>query len=252
MSRRKLHREGLRLECLGGIATLTLDRAERGNRVDLSLAQALCTAAEDIEHDDSIRVVVLRANGPDFCLGAEPELATGPVDWVEAIAALTRPVVAVIQGDAIGAGLELALACDIRIASDRCHFAMPQVAAGVLPNCGGTQRLPRLIGASRALELLLTARSIDAAEAQAIGLVSRVVAHRRLQQSARVLVGDLACRGPIALRYAKEAVWKGTDMTLAQGIRLEEDLYVLLQTSVDRSEGVRAFLNKRPPRFHGK
>ena len=239
MSRPKHSTQCLRFERLGAVATLTLDRVARRNRVDVCLAQALCAVAEEIEHDDSIRVVVLEARGPIFCLGAEPELATGSLDWVEAVAGITRPLIAVIQGDAVAAGLELALACDIRIASDRAHFAMPQVAAGVLPSCGGTQRLPRLIGASRALELLLTGRSLDAAEAQAIGLVSRVVAHRRLQPSARALAQDLARRGPIALRYAKEAV-------------LKEDLYVLLQTSADRAEGVRAFLNKRPPRFHGK
>lgn len=242
-------RHGLTVEAARGVVTLTLDRPALSNRVDIGLAQALCAAAETIEHDESVRVVVLRASGKDFCLGADSDVQA--IGWVEAIASLTRPVVAVVQGAAIGEGLELALACDIRLASSRAHFAMPQMLAGRLPSCGGTQRLPRLIGATRALELLLTGRRIDAKEALAMGLISHLVPYARLTTAADALVAELAARGPLALRYAKEAVWKGVDMTLEQGIRLEQDLYVLLQTTADRAEGIRAFQRKRAPRFRG-
>lgn len=236
-----------------GIAWLQLDRPQAANRVTAELAQNLCKAAADIELDDSVAIVVVAASGPTFCAGVERggewEQA---VNWVEAIARLTRPVVAIIQGDALAEGLELALACDLRLASDQAHFAMPQLAAGRLPSHGGTQRLPRIVGRMRALDLVFTGRTVGAAEAQAIGLVSPVIAHRELMRAADELLRELRSKGPLALRYAKEAVLKGSDLTLDQGIRLEEDLYALLQTTRDRQEGIRAFLGKRKPVFRGQ
>jgi enoyl-CoA hydratase len=144
------------------------------------------------------------------------------------------------------------MACDLRLASSRARFALPQVTAGRLPAHGGTQRLPRLVGRTRALDLLLTGRSVDAVEAEAMGLVSRLASPSRFARLLDGLVAELQSKGPIALRYAKEAVLKGSDLTLDQGARLEEDLYVLLQTTRDRREGIRAFLQKRPPVFRGK
>lgn len=236
-----------------GIAWLNLQRPEAGNRITVDLAQALGDAAAEIELDDSVTAVVLSATGPTFCLGVE---AGGEwerrVDWVDAIAKLTRPVIAAIRGDAIAEGLELALACDLRVVSDRARFAMPQLAAGRLPAHGGTQRLPRTVGRMRALDLLLTGRSIDAAEAQAIGLVSRVAPASAFEKTLAAVVDELKAKGPIALRYAKEAVLKGGDLPLDHGIRLEEDLYVLLQTTEDRREGIDAFLKKRTPTFRGR
>ena len=236
-----------------GVAWLQLDRPQAGNRVTAALAQDLCSAAADIELDDGVAVVAVAASGATFCAGVEHggewEQA---VNWVEAIARLTRPVVAIIQGDALAEGLELALACDLRVSSEQAHFAMPQLANGRLPAHGGTQRLPRIVGRMRALELVLTGRTVGAAEAQAIGLVSRVIAHHELMRAAEELLRELRSKGPLALRYAKEAVLKGSDLTLDQGIRLEEDLYALLQTTRDRQEGIRAFLHKRQPVFRGR
>jgi enoyl-CoA hydratase len=207
----------------------------------------------EVELDDRIVVVVLTAAGSSFCVGVDDSGAwERRVDWVDAVARLTRPVIAAIQGDAVGEGLELALACDLRIASDRARFAMPQLAGGRLPVHGGTQRLPRIVGRTRALDLLLTGRTIDANEAEAIGLVARVVPHAELERRLNACVDELRAKGPIALRYAKEAVLKGSDLTTEQGIRLEEDLYALLQTTHDRQEGINAFLQKRKPTFHGK
>ena len=236
-----------------GVAWLRLDRPAAGNRVTLDLAQALCDAVEDIEADDSVGVVALTAAGPSFCLGVEDGGAWEErADWVAAVGRLTRPVVAVIQGDALAEGLELALACDLRVASTRARLALPQLGEGRLPRHGGTQRLPRLVGRSRALDLLLTGRHVAGRAAEAMGLVSRSVPPAGLARAADALVRALRDKAPIALRYAKEAVVQGGDLTLDQGIRLEEDLYVLLQTTEDRRAGVEAFLAKRRPVFRGK
>ncbi len=243
---------GLRTRIVDGIAWLTLDRAQAGNRITAALAQELCSTAADLEADDDVMAVVLTASGTSFCLGVEDGGEwEHQLDWIEAIARLTRPVVAAIQGDAIAEGLEMALACDLRIASNRARLALSQLQAGRLPSHGGTQRLPRTVGRMCALDLLLTGRMIAAAEAQRIGLVSRVVPHGSLARALRQLVHDLKGKGPIALRFAKEAVLNGSDLTLDQGIRLEEDLYVLLQTTHDRSEGIAAFLQRRKPVYRG-
>jgi enoyl-CoA hydratase/carnithine racemase len=246
-------KHGLAVTIADGVAWLKLERPAAGNRITAELAQAVCDAAADIELDETVAVVVLAATGAHFCLGIE---AGGDwerrIDWVGATARLTRPVVAAIDGDAIAEGFELALACDLRVASDRARFAMPQVADGRLPAHGGTQRLPRIIGRMRALDLLLTGRTMDAAEAEAAGLAARVIAHGAFGRGLERIVAELRSKGPIALRYAKEAVLKGSDLTLDQGIRLEEDLYVVLQTTRDRQEGIDAFLQKRTPVFRGK
>jgi enoyl-CoA hydratase/carnithine racemase len=238
---------------VGGVAWLRLERSEAGNRITYDVAQSICDATEQIELDDEIRVVVLSANGPSFCLGVE---SGGDwqqrTDWIAALARLTQPVIAAVQGDALAEGLELLLACDLRIAASEARFALPQLNQGRLPSHGATQRLPRIVGRTRAIDLLLTGRVISAPEAETMGLVSRVVTRPRLDLTVRQLAADLSTKGPLALRYAKEAVLKGGDMTLAQGIRLEEDLYVLLQTTADRREGVRAFQRKRRPTFRGR
>jgi enoyl-CoA hydratase/carnithine racemase len=244
--------EGVRLTLQGGVARLTLDRPRQGNRIDLAAAQALVAAAEAIELDDSVRILVLEAAGRAFCLGAEGEEKWGGrIDWVAAIGGLSVPVLGVLQGDAVGEGCELALACDLRLIARGARMQLPQVVEGRLPAHGATQRLPRLIGRSRALDLLLSGRAVTAREAVQIGLATRAVAAAALRAAVQDMVADLVGRGPIALRLAKEAVNKGADLSFEQGVRLEQDLYVLLQTTRDRHEGVRAFLQKRRPRFRG-
>ncbi len=243
---------GLRTRFVNGIAWLTLDRAHAGNRITEALAQELCSTAADLEQDDAVVAVVVAASGASFCLGVENGGDWEQrMDWVEAMARLTLPVIAAIHGDAFAEGLELALACDLRVVSDRARFALPQLSAGRVPSHGGTQRLPRIVGRMQALDLLLTGRTFDAAEAERLGLASRVVAHRNFARAVRQVLEAIKSKGPLALRYAKEAVLKGIDLTLDQGIRLEEDLYVLLQTTHDRHEGIDAFLRKRKPVFRG-
>jgi len=235
-----------------GVAWLTLERPGRGNRVDEAAARSLCNAAERIELDDDVALVVLSGSGRVFCQGVD---APGPWekrhDWIAALAKLTRPVLGVLNGDAVAEGCELALACDLRIAASEACLSLPQIVQGRFPAHGATQRLPRLVGRMRALDLLLSGRSVTAREALNIGLLSRVVSRPRLAAVVRAEVDTLRSRGPVALRLAKEAVTKGLDLTLEQGIRLEQDLYVLLQTTADRQEGIRAFLEKRRPRFRG-
>ena len=246
-------RAGLRFKVERGVAWLRLQRLHSGNRIAYDLAQAICDVVDDIEHDDDVRCVVIAAAGSSFCLGVEePGPWETEADWIAALAGLTRPVVASVQGDAVAEGLELLLACDLRIAATTARFAMPHLVEGRLPTHGGTQRLPRVIGRTRALDLLFTGRAINAIAAEKMGLVSRVVPAARLTATVRSLAKELATKGPVALRFAKEAVLKGADMTLQQGIRLEEDLYALLQTTADRREGVLAFTKKRRARFTGR
>lgn len=233
----------------GNVAFVTLNRPEAKNLVSPEMARGLADICRQIGRDSSIYVAVLTGSGDFFCAGSE---LGKPIGVAEAVAHIDQPVIAAINGDARGQGLELALACDIRIAADRARFGLPQVADGLIPADGGTQRLPRIIGKGKALELILTARDISAGEALEIGLVSKIVPGDSLMAEAESLALSLAAKAPVSLRYIKEAVNKGLDLTLGQGLRLEADLYFLLHTTADRAEGVTAFLQKRPPQFKGK
>jgi enoyl-CoA hydratase len=235
----------------GHHAMVVLSRPEAGNAVNQDLAQELDEICRRINQDDDIYVVTVTGAGDAFCAGSDVASEALLYRPAESIAGIERPVIAAVNGDALGEGLELALSCDIRLASDKARFGLPQVAAGRIPMDGGTQRLPRIIGRGKALELLLTADMIKAEEALEIGLVSRVVPAGELPGEAEKLAETIAAKGPIALRYLKEAVIKGMDMTLEQGLRLEADLYFLLHTTADRTEGVRSFLEKRPPKYRG-
>ena len=235
------------------IANITLNRPEAGNIINLKLAQELEDVCRQINQDDAIYVVILTGAGnKTFSKGSQLEKSGTGYSAATAIAGIDRPVIAAINGDALGQGLELALCCDIRLASDKAKFGFPQVAQGLIPTDGGTQRLPRIVGRGKALELILTAETITAGEALEIGLVSKVVSAANLIAEAEALAKTIATKGPIALRYIKEAVNKGLDLTLEQGLRLEADLYFLLHTTADRTEGINAFIKKRPPKFKGK
>jgi enoyl-CoA hydratase len=232
------------------VASITLNRPEAANRVNLELSQELADACRQANQDDNVYVVVLTGAGKAFCGGgAEKGVVYGVAS---AIADIEKPVIAAINGDALGQGLELALSCDIHLATDSAKFGFPELAQGLIPADGGTQRLARLLGRGKALELILTAETITAAEALEIGLVDRVVGGAKLMEETRALANTIANKGPIALRFIKEAVNKGLGMTLEQGLRLEGDLYFLLHTTADRTEGITAFLKKRPPKFKNK
>jgi len=245
-------RRNVRYTVRRGVAWLEVALRQRADRVDYDTACALVEAAEELEWCSEARVVVLQTDGRNFCLGSEREDRwPAPVDWVEAIARLSVPVIAAVHGGAVSEGCELALACDLRWVRQDAYFVLAHLVEGRFPHHGGTQRLSRVVGRMRALELLWTARRIAAREALRIGLATRdfTLAHwpAALKQAAR----EMARLAPLALRYGKEAVTKGADLPLAHGLRMEEDLYVLLQSTADREEGIRCFLEHRKPRFRG-
>ncbi len=227
-------------------ATLT---APGGNRLSPAMASALVELAPEIEDDDSVKLLVVTGAGATFCTGFDSDVDP---QIVETLAALSKPTVALINGDALDEGLELAMALDIRAATAGARMGLRQLASGVLPHFGGTQRLPRLIGAAQALRMILTGAVIDGRRAMELGLVTYLAqTPDEFVALSRSLIESITSRAPIAARMVKEAVVKGFDMTLGQGIRLEEDLYAILQTTEDRAEGVRSFLEKRKPLFKG-
>ena len=217
---------------------------------------------DEIVWDEEIKVIILTGIGEKyFSMGASLKETISRVQGeqqirifsiTELIAKLDRPVIAGVKGDAFGQGLELALACDIRIATETSRFGLPHIVSGLIPWDGGTQRLSRVVGRGKAMEMILTGEVINAQEAHRIGLVHRVVPEDELVTEAMDMAREISTKSPIALRYAKEAINKGMDVTLEQGLRLEADLYFLLHTTRDRTEGIRAFREKRPPRFKGE
>ncbi len=251
------------LRAQGFVRWLTLSQPATGNAIDRAVAREMQAHCAALQEDDEARVLVVAATGTDFCVGATPgELkdTRSPAEWearlaglrvAQAVADLRIPTIAAMQGRALGQGLELALACDLRIAAQGSTLGLPQVSQGYLPWDGATQRLPRLIGSGRAVELLYTGRSINADEALDMGLVHRVVPAESLEQAARELAERIAGYAPLAERYAKETVLKGLDGTLEQGLVLEADMAIQMHTSADRAEGIASFLQKRKPHFKG-
>ncbi len=231
---------------------MTIGGTGKNNLADAGLAGELRQVCEDINFDSGIRAVIITgAARKDFCTGTasskKPAFSlSGPV------AALNCPVIAAIDGEASGMGLELVLACDIRLASVRARFSLPYINKGLIPSDGATQRLPRLVGRAKAMELIMTGKTITAKNALQIGLVNRVLPQKGLLPYALELGREMAGKASLSLQYCKEAVMKGLDMTLDQGLHLEGDLYFLLHTTDDRTEGITAFKEKRRPRFQGK
>jgi enoyl-CoA hydratase/carnithine racemase len=256
---RLVNYETLRITVEGATAHVELARPETDNRIDARFVRELVDVCATLAEQPAVRVVVLSAVGGTFCAGwAEGVLGDGGLadpeegDPFGCLAHLGQPVIAAVSGEVASGGLELALACDIRIAAADARFALPETELGILPRAGGSQRLPRVVGRGRALAMLLTGEVLDAEAALRDGLVSKVVAPEHLAAEAGELAATIARRGPIALRYAKEAVSRGLDLTLDQALRYETDLTVILQTTDDRAEGVKAFIERREPEFKGR
>lgn len=231
------------------IGYLILNRPYSGNSVNRAMADELELCCQRISQDDEVRVVVLTGMGDAFCTGGDIKDITVSRVSAGAIASLKMPVIAAVNGGALSTGLELVLACDMRLAATSANFGLTEVSNGYIPSGGGTQRLPRIVGRGKALEMVLTAAIIDAEEAYRIGLVNKVVPSEELTQTVQDLADKIAAKGPISERYAKEAIGVGMDLTLGQGLGLEADLSFLLQSTKDRAEGIAAFLEKRTPNF---
>ncbi len=255
----------LLFELADGIARITINRPDKLNALNRTVIEELDDAVTRIETDAAVRGVLLTGAGPKaFVAGADiTELASqGPVDGkaraqtgqrvFRRLERCGKPVVAAVNGFALGGGCELAMACHIRIASESARFGQPEVKLGIGPGYGGTVRLPRLVGKGRALELLLTGDMIDAAEAYRIGLVNRVVPGDRLLAEAEAMLRRILENGPLALRFVIEAVDAGLELALDDGLLLEANHFGLLSATADMHEGTTAFLEKRKPVFSGR
>ncbi|HMN09999.1 MAG TPA: enoyl-CoA hydratase-related protein [Gemmatimonadaceae bacterium] len=248
----------------GAIATLVINRPDKHNALSAGVRRALLDAVSACSADPDVRVIIITGAGEkSFVAGADiAEFATRtPVDQyrvmrapspLEAIERSPKPVIAAINGYCLGGGLELAMACDFRLASDRARFGQPEINLGIIPGGGGTQRLPRLIGLGHAMRMILSGEPIDAAEALRVGLVQEVVPSEDLMSRTRDIAGKIAAKSPVALAAAKEATRAALQTPLAEGLRVESGLYLLAFSSADKDEGVRAFLEKRPPHFTGR
>jgi enoyl-CoA hydratase len=248
-----------------GVSFVTVDRPAKRNALNGATITELDAAFAAAGADPEVRGVILTGGGEKaFVAGADiAELATrSPIEGrelalrgqevFERIEKLGKPVVAAINGFALGGGCELALACHVRVASENAKLGTPEVKLGLMCGYGGTQRLARLVGRGRALEMLLTGEMIDAAEALRIGLVNRVVPRESLLAEAERLLRGMLANGPLSLRFTLEAVRSGLELPLDEALHLEATLFGLLCASDDKREGTAAFLEKRPPRFQGK
>jgi enoyl-CoA hydratase len=245
-------------------ALITINRPEKRNALNAEVRAALISNIQSAAADASIRCIVLTGSGEKaFVAGADiGEFAQRtPVDQFHVMRAThvndvidqcRKPVIAAINGYCLGGGLELAMACDFRIASSSATFGQPEILLGIIPGSGGTQRLPRLVGLGAALKMILTGGSIDAAEAFRLGLVEEVVEPGKLIEVALHTAGIIASKSPIAVAAAKEATRAAMSTPLAEGLRTERGLYLLTFASEDKSEGIGAFLEKRTPRFTGR
>ncbi len=240
--------KAVRVEQRGSVARLVLDRPETQNEVDFAVAREMAEACGALEGDASVRVVIVTGSGDSFATGNAGLPPSDGVTAAGAVAGLSKPTMAWINGACLDLGLELALACDVRVAAQSATMGIRQVTQGGLPWDGGTQRLPRAVGRAEALRLLLTGEVIDADEALHIGLVQLVGD----AASADEMAAAFAAGAPIAAAYAKEAVGAGSEMALGQGVRLEADLNFLLHSTADRAEGLRSFSERRPPHYEGR
>lgn len=256
--------ETLRLDRQGRVAIITINRPEKRNALNIKTREEGAALLDQLRSDESVGVVVFTGAGDKaFIAGADIGEFAGRTSITQrdvmmsrslftAIDNFPKPVIAMINGYCLGGGCELALACDIRIASENASFGQPEINLGIIPGGGGTQRLTRLVGEGKAMEMILTGEIIDARTAFAIGLVNHVVPADQLQTKTLEIASRIAEKSPIALQLAKEAVKLASKSNLDEGLRREIDLFALCFSTEDKDEGVNAFLEKRKPAFKGK
>ena len=250
-----------------GVATVTLNRPDAMNALDDSIKEGLTNLIPKLDEDPEVRVFILTGAGKAFCAGGdlqgfkrryeEFQSGEGGHEYFSNIVAETmvkvsKPVLAAINGAAVGGGLTLSLTCDIRFASDQAKFGTGFVRVGLTPEYGSSFLLPRIVGPGKAFEMVLTARIIDATEAERIGLINKVVPHERLLEEAHQMAKEIASHPPVAIKMAKQALRRGMESTLSQAIDYETHLETYCFSTRDHYEAVNAFIEKRKPNFEGK
>jgi enoyl-CoA hydratase/carnithine racemase len=253
---------GLALERYEAVAVVRLNRPERRNALSPDLMEKLADVLADLDADDGARCIVIGGTEEVFAAGADIKamversfhevLEASTMPFWQRVADCRTPLIAAVSGFALGGGCELALLCDMIVASDTAEFGQPEITLGIIPGGGGTQRLARVIGKQRTMELVLTGRRIDAKEALRLGFVNRVVPKRHWLSEAVELAEVIARRPPLAVKLAKQAVLAADEMALSAGLAHERRLYELAMATEDRVEGMQAFLEKRRPEFRGR
>lgn len=244
------------------VAFVYLNRPEAYNAVSYGLIAELCGHLENLDRDPAIRVIVLAGRGKAFCAGADVKemkeetssrlLERDPFFTWERLRHISKPLIACVHGYALGGGLELALCCDIIVAAEGTQLGQPEILLGIIPGAGGTQRLTRIIGKYKAMELILTGRRLHVLEALALGLVNKVVPPESLINETRALAELIAGHPPLAVKNAKAAIGQAQDLSLEEGLRLERQLFYLLFSTKDQKEGMQAFMDKRQAQFKGE
>ena len=249
----------------GDLVRLCIERPDVMNCLSFPTLRRFRTLLEELKGDLTIRCIMITGAGERaFCAGADlkerkpmpaervPDFVRNIRGLMDDVAAMPQPTVAVVQGFAFGGGTELMLACDLRVAAEEAMFGLTETTLAIIPGAGGTQRLPRLIGASRAKDLILTGRKIGAAEAERIGLVNRIAPRESLDDAARELAATIAGNGPVAVRAAKEAIDVGTEAPMGEGLEIEARCYEKVLPTTDRLEALAAFAEKRKPEYRGE
>lgn len=255
----------IKLEKQENIAILRIDRPEAMNSLNAQVLSELSEGLDEIENDCTIKAVIITGEGKAFVAGADIAFMHGLDEQsgydfgrlgqkvFRRIETMEKPVIAAVNGFALGGGCELAMACDIRIASERAKFGQPEVGLGIIPGYSGTQRLPRLVGKGKAMELILTGNIITAEAARSIGLVDQVVSQESLMDEALAMARKIAGNGPVAIAYAKKAIQQGVELSdMDAAILLEADYFGKCFSTSDQKEGMAAFLEKRKPQFTGQ
>lgn len=246
----------------GAIGVVQLNRPKVLNALNFEVMSELVSGLEELDRETAVKVIILTGGEKTFAAGAdlaEMSQAT-PVDLMlgrrfelwDRIRKISKPIIAAVSGYCLGGGNELAMNCDLIVASETATFGQPEVNVGIIPGAGGTQRLPRAVGKYKAMEMILTGKSITADEAYRIGLVNHVVPPESLMEEAKKIATDIASKPPISIRSAKEAILKAQDTTLEVGLEFERKAFYMLFATEDGKEGMKAFLEKRKPTFKGK
>jgi enoyl-CoA hydratase len=256
--------ENLLIKKEGNIAKLIINRPKALNALNSQVLEELNEALSNIEKDDEVFVLIITGEGKAFVAGADitemknmtPEearkFAKLGLEVFRKIELLEKPVIAAVNGFALGGGCELAMSCDIRIAGDKAKFGQPEVGLGITPGFAGTQRLSRLVGIAKAKELIFTGDMIDAFEAEKVGLVNKVVSQDELMEEVTNLARKIASKGQIAVRYSKTAINRGIESDIETGMAMERELFSLCFATEDQKEGMTAFVDKRKPNFKNK